>query len=155
MEQYLAVTRPDGTSTLSDQVKSTDFTLRFKHTFCTILLFIDPNASFLDAKKSLHRALCERYPTGLPVNPQDELPNAPKIPIPQSELDIVFGVPRDQKDLAQGFDELDPDTVSQNVKNMGIYDGDALAFAFQVEGQEFTGDEFIVNFPDLASLYGE
>lgn len=138
----------------AEVVEATDLTLRFKHTFYTFFLFVDASMSCRRIKNSLLAILSERYPDGLPVDPKDPLPNAPRIPLPASGHDIVFGVPRSPSDPAQGFDELAAAPES-SFRSLGIEDNSVLAFAFLSAGQEIEGELFKVNFPDLEALYGE
>lgn len=103
-------------------------------------------------------ALRERYPNGLPVDPKDVQSNAPMIPLPQNSQEIVLGLPKDQYDLSQGFDELGTSTTvdhSRCLKSLGIKDCSVIAFTFVPEGKDIEGDLFQVNFPDLDALYGD
>jgi len=125
-------------------------TLRFKHGKHTILLFIDPLSTFAAIKTELLTVLRERYPSGLSTS----LSPTP-IKIPDSQIDVIFGVPVDVYEPQKGWSEIDTSggaAMRESPKSLGLKDGSVVAFAFVGEDQEET-PEFHVEFSNVDELY--
>jgi len=138
--------------TSAEEIKSTAYTLRFKHGKTTILLFIEPLTPFPAILKKLLATLHERYPEGLPSS------NSPlPLTIPKSGIDVVLGVPKDTYDLEKGWDELALSAagLKETPKSLGIKDGAMLAFAFADEECWAEKGEFDVQFSNVDELYPE
>jgi len=139
-----------------DEINSTALTLRFKHGRHTILLFAQPLTPFSSIKSDLLAVLRERYPSGIQGPP----PSTDLVPIPDSILDVILGVPVDQYDMSKGWTELDTTAggeIRESPKSLGVKDGSAIAFAFVTgdDAEERVGDGFWVEFSNVDELYPE
>lgn len=89
---------------------------------------------------------------GLPVPLADGHALTPEtIPIPESIDDVIFGVPLEEFDVAQGWKELELTNGGKGMrntpKNLGVKDGSMVAFKFR--GEEFGDESFAVTLPSL------
>ncbi|KAH7319438.1 hypothetical protein BKA65DRAFT_465368 [Rhexocercosporidium sp. MPI-PUGE-AT-0058] len=136
--------------TTSEEIKSTAYTLRFKHGKQTILVFVEPLTPFPAILKELLATLRERYPDGLPSSTSDE-----PLPIPKSGIDVVLGVPKDNYDMDKGWDELAVSAagLKESPKSLGLKDGAMIAFAFADSEHWTNNGEFHVEFSNVDELY--
>ncbi|KAH6711286.1 hypothetical protein BKA61DRAFT_577746 [Leptodontidium sp. MPI-SDFR-AT-0119] len=136
--------------TTEEDIKSTAYTLRFKHGKQTILLFVEPLTPFPAILKELLTTLRERYPDGLPSSISDE-----PLPIPKSGSDVVLGVPKDNYDLEKGWDELAISAagLKESPKSLGLKDSAMIAFAFTDSEHWTKTGEFHVEFSNVDELY--
>lgn len=109
---------------------------------------------FTTIKTELLEVLKERYPKGLETS---KSPTPTKIP--DSILDIVLGVQKDQYEPSKGWDELDTRDggIKESPKSLQLKDGVKIAFAFVGDDEEDkeAEDLFYVEFPDIDALYPE
>jgi hypothetical protein len=129
------------------------YTLRFKHGKITILLLAAPLTPFTTIIDDLLTILRERYPLGLENNYSPE-----PIPIPESIIDVVLGVPKDQYDLTKGWEELDIGVtgITESPRSLALKEGAPIAFRFIGEEDTDKDDEkFWVEMPNLEDLYPE
>jgi hypothetical protein len=135
-----------------DDVQASAWTLHFKYAKYTILLLAEPLTPFSTIKTDLLAILKERYPDGL-----ESSKSPTRTKIPDSILDIVLGVQKDQYEPSKGWDELDTrgGGMNESPKSLSLKDGAKIAFAFVGDDEEDkeTKDLFHVEYPDIDALY--
>ncbi|CZT03022.1 uncharacterized protein RAG0_09918 [Rhynchosporium agropyri] len=136
----------------NDQTTPSSWTLLFKHSKITILLLIEPLTPLPTILTELLTSLHERYPSGLPTS--DSLS---PIEIPESGIDVIFGVRKDEFDPTKGWQEVKLEGAGMNdsPKSLGWKDGIAVAFAFEGEEGWRERKEFDVQAPNVDELYPE
>lgn len=134
-----------------DDVKSTAWTLRFKHGKHTVVLMAEPLTAFSTLKAKLLEILEERYPDGLPSSTSP----AP-LSIPTSVNEILLGVPIDTYEPSKGWVEITTDGgVKDTPKSLGLKDNCMIAFAFIEGDQGEEPVEFHVEFSSYDDQYPE
>ncbi|KAI0548917.1 hypothetical protein F4679DRAFT_289359 [Xylaria curta] len=125
-----------------NEIHDTDLSIRFKHGKHTILLFVDPMATFSHVQEELLDVLKERCPDGIGTSGSLE-----KTELPNSASQIKFAVLKDKTDPTQGWKpltfELDDAPVDK-----GFQDNMAVAFAIvEDDADEVDEATFEVEFP--------
>ncbi|KAL2063624.1 hypothetical protein VTL71DRAFT_5429 [Oculimacula yallundae] len=136
----------------TDQTTPSTWTLLFKHSNQTILLFVEPTTTFPTILSELLLALRERYPDGLPSALSPE-----PLELPDSGIDVVLGVRKDEFDATKGWKELKLEGAGMvdSPKSLGWKDGTQVAFAFEREGGGKGKRVFDVQSPNVDELYPE
>lgn len=114
-------------------VRDIDLSIRFKNGRHTILLFVDPMATFSQVQQELLDVLRERYPDGLPTSQ-----------LPSEASQIKFAVLKNKTDPTQGWKPLDL-ASDDHPADKGFQDNMVVAFAIAADGEDDV--DFEVEFP--------
>ncbi|KAI0203675.1 hypothetical protein F4808DRAFT_457940 [Astrocystis sublimbata] len=119
-----------------DVVRDTDLSIRFKHGKNTVVLFVDPMATFSQVQEELLDTLKERYPHGI------DIPDSPdKMRLPSQASQIKFALPKDKTNPAMGWNQIDFELDEAPV-DKGFQDNTMVAFAIQPEDAD-DADELV------------
>ncbi|CAK7234664.1 hypothetical protein SCUCBS95973_009012 [Sporothrix curviconia] len=116
--------------------------LRFKYGPQTVFLFVDCDASFDSISAQLLEVLRERYPRGL-LKGQPSSPDTTPVPPAGEDCIVVYGLPRNPRDLRAGWKALNAD--GENPTTLRLKQNSVLAFALQTADEP--SPEFRVEIP--------
>ncbi|KAL1901085.1 hypothetical protein Sste5346_002152 [Sporothrix stenoceras] len=114
---------------MAADIPTDGISLRFKSGPVTTFLFVDRSATFTSIGNRLLDALRERYPHGLPETAM--LPDTTPLPAAgEGDARVVFGVPRNPRDLSVGWKPLNTDN-GETPTSLRLRENSVLAFTIQ------------------------
>ncbi|CAK7225721.1 hypothetical protein SEUCBS140593_005999 [Sporothrix eucalyptigena] len=127
---------------MSTDIPNDGISLRFKYGPHTIFLFVDRVASFDAISTQLLAVLRERYPRGL-LQGDPSLPGNTAVPPAGQACHIVYGLPRNPRDLVAGWRAVNVE--GENPTTLKLRQNAVLAFALETDSDP--KPEFRVEIP--------